>query len=375
MKIINYEKKKEIILTNEEKESYEKQKNYYICEKEFCTDENKNSEFKLYHKVRDHCHYSGKYRGAAHNICNLRYKILKEIHIVFHNGSTYDYHFIIKKLIEEFKGKVDCLGENTEKYITFSVPIKKELNNNKVITYKLKFIDSFRFMADSLSSLIDNLSEINKKESMNEFMLASLSSLANDLSEINKEPANEFINNFKMMIATLSSHIDNLSEINKKESVNEFEKFPNTYRFCKGDLSKFALLLRKGVYPYEHMDCWEKFSETSLPNKESFYSELNKECITDEDHVHAQKVWEVFEIKNLGEYHDLYVQSDTLLLADIFENFRDRRINTYKLDPTHFLSAPGFAWQACLKKTGVKLELLTDNDMLMMAEEGIRGGV
>ena len=203
---------KEIILTNEEKESYEKQKNYHICKKEFCTDENKNSEFKLYHKVRDHCHYSGNYIGAAHNICNLRCKISKEIHIVFHNGSAYDYHFIIKKLIEEFKGKVDCLGENTEKYITFSVPIKKELDNNKVITYKLEFIDSFRFMADSLSSLIDNLSEINKKESTNEFMLASLSSLANDLSEINKkEPANEFINNFKMMIAALSSHIDNLS--------------------------------------------------------------------------------------------------------------------------------------------------------------------
>ena len=123
------------------------------------------------------------------------------------------------------------------------------------------------------------------------------------------------------------------------------------------------------------MDSWEKFNEASLPNKESFYSELNKEGITDEDYVHAQKVWEVFKIKNLGKYHHLYVQSDTSLLADVFDNFRDRCINIYKLDPAHFLTAPGLAWQACLKKTKLKLELLTDNDMLMMVEKGIRGGM
>ena len=104
---------------------------------------------KKYHKVKDHCHYMGKYRGAAHNICNLRYRIPKEIPIVFHNGSTYDYHFIIKELVKEFDGNFECLGENTEKYITFSVPLKKEIKNkNKIIeiTYKINFIDSFRFM-------------------------------------------------------------------------------------------------------------------------------------------------------------------------------------------------------------------------------------
>ena len=109
------------------------------------------------------------------------------------------------------------------------------------------------------------------------------------------------------------------------KSMNELiEKFPNTYQFCNKDLNKFALLLRKGVYPYEYMDSWERFNETSLPDKESFYSNLNLESITDEDYEHDQKVWNVFEIKNLGEYHDLYVQSDTLLLADVYENFRDR---------------------------------------------------
>ena len=106
----------------------------------------------------------GKFRGAAHSICNIRYKTPKEILVVFHYGSKYDCHFIINQLEKEFDDRLECLGENTEKYITFSVPIKKELDNNKTVTYKLKFIDSFRFMSTSLSSLADNLSEIYRKE-------------------------------------------------------------------------------------------------------------------------------------------------------------------------------------------------------------------
>ena len=147
------------------------------------------------------------------------------------------------------------------------------------------------------------------------------------------------------------------------------------YQFCNGKLNKFVLLLRKGVYPYEYMDSWERFDETSLPDKEAFYSELNLEDITDKDYEHAQKVWKVFGIKNLGEYHDLYVQSDTLLLADVFENFRNKCLEIYELDPIYFASPPGLAWQICLKKTGVKLELITDYDMLLMIEKVIRGGI
>ena len=135
------------------------------------------------------------------------------------------------------------------------------------------------------------------------------------------------------------------------------------------------MFLRKGVYPYEYMDSWEKFDETALPPKKDFYSNLNLEDISDEDYAHAQKVWDVFKIKNLGEYHDLYVQSDTLLLADVYENFRNMCLNIYELDPVHFVSAPGLAWQACLKKTGVELELLTDIDMLLMIEKGTTGGI
>ena len=135
------------------------------------------------------------------------------------------------------------------------------------------------------------------------------------------------------------------------------------------------LLLRKGVYPYEYMDNWERFNEMSLPSKESFYSKLNMKNIDDIDYRHGNNVFKRFKLKNLGEYHDLYVQSDTLLLADVFENFRNKCLEVYELDPAHFLSLPGLAWQACLKKTNVKLELLTDYDMLLMVEEGTRGGI
>ena len=149
IKIINYEKKKMISLTPEEKIHHNKQKVCYICKKEF---DNNN---KKQQKVRDYCHYTGKYRGAAHNNCNLRYKIPKEIPVVFHNGSTYDYHFIIKELVKEFEGNFERLGENTEKYITFSVPIKKKIDNKDLeITYKIKFVDSYRFISSSLWKLV-----------------------------------------------------------------------------------------------------------------------------------------------------------------------------------------------------------------------------
>ena len=123
------------------------------------------------------------------------------------------------------------------------------------------------------------------------------------------------------------------------------------------------------------MDNWERFNETSLPNKESFYSNLNMENIEDIDYRHGNNVFKIFKVKNLGEYHDLYVKSDTLLLADVFKNFRNKCLEVYELDPAHFLSLPGLAWQACLKKTNVESELQTDYNMLLMVEEGIRGGI
>ena len=354
-KIINYEKKKMIPLTKKEEKNHNKQEVYYICRKEF----NMGGDDKKYHKVKDHCHYTGKYRGAAHNICNLRYKIPKEIPIVFHNGSTYDYHFIIKELAKEFDGNFECLGENTEKYITFSVPIKKEIKNkDKIIeiTYKIKFIDSFSFMSISLSKLVDKLSE-----GLHNNRCVDCKSCLDYMTT----------KDAKLIFRCFSCKKNYEKDFNKKL----IKRFANTYNFCDNDLNKFVLLLRKGVYPYEYMDNWERFDEISLPDKKSFYSSLNMENIDDIDYRHGNNMFKKFKLKNLGEYHDLYVQSDTLLLTYVFENFRNMCIRVYELDPAHFLSLPGLAWQACLKKTNVKLELLTDYDMLVMVEEGIRGGI
>ena len=147
------------------------------------------------------------------------------------------------------------------------------------------------------------------------------------------------------------------------------QRFSNIYEFCNGDLNKDILLLRKGVYSYEYMDSWERFNETSLPDKQAFNSNLNMEDITDVDYKNAKLVFKNLINKNLGDYHDWYVQSDTLLLADVFENFRNMCIKVYELDPAHFLSAPGLAWQLFLMKPEVKLELLTDVYMLLTVEK------
>jgi hypothetical protein len=149
---------------------------------------------------------------------------------------------------------------------------------------------------------------------------------------------------------------------------------------CKNIGSKYSgkqldLLLRKGVYPYDYVDCIAKLEETSLPPKDSFYSRLNDSGITDEDYEHAQTVWKEFGCKTFRDYHDLYNVSDVLLLADVFENFRDVCIKHYKLDPAWYYTSPGLAWDAMLKLTDVKLELLSDYDMLLMVKHGIRGGI
>ena len=299
----------------------------------------------------------GKYRGAAHNVCHLRYKVPTEIPVVFHNGSTYDYHFIIKELVKEFEGNFDCLGENTEKYITFSVPLKQKIENKNIeITYRIKFIDSFRFMSSSLSKLVNNLSE-----GIHNNKCADCKSNLDYIKTKNEKLILECYN--------CKQHY------RKKFNKELIKRFASTYEFCNNDLNKFVLLLRKGVYPYEFVDTWEKFSKISLPSKEDFYSNLNMEDISDIDYRHANNVFKRFRLENLGNYYDLYVQSDTLLLADVFNNFRDMCIKEYELDTAHFLSLPGLAWQACLRKTNIELELLTDYDMLLIIEEGIRGGI
>ena len=232
--------------------------------------------------------------------------------MVFHNLSGYDSHLFIKNL-GSTNGGIDCIPNNEEKYISFS-------KNIKVGEYKDK--------------------KTGKVKDKN-FNI-------------------RFIDSFKFLPASLEALVNNLPK----------EAFNNLGRYYKGD--ELSLLKRKGVYPYEYMNTEERFNETKLPPKEAFYSRLSGEGITDEDYKHALNVWDVFKMKTLKDYHDLYNKTDVLLLADVFENFRNNSLKNYKLDPAHYFTAPGLS---CLKMTGVNLELLSDIDMLLMVEKGIRGGI
>ena len=178
------------------------------------------------------------------------------------------------------------------------------------------------------------------------------------------------------MASKLENLVTNLVEPHKKLSIDILkQRFPNTYRLCNNNIDKFKLLLRKGVYPYEYMDSWEKFELPVPLDKKHYYSKLNDSNISDKDIEHVKNVCDTLKIDNLGQYHDLYVQSDTALLADVFENFRDKCLDIDKLDPAYFLSAPGLSWQSGLKMTGQTLELLTDENMLLIFEKAIRGGI
>ena len=172
-----------------------------------------------------------------------------------------------------------------------------------------------------------------------------------------------FIDSFKFMATSLEKLVNNLP---KDDCIN-------LGLYYSGN--KFNLLARKGVYPYEYMDSLQKLKETTLPAKEAFYSRLNDGGISDEDYAHAQNVRKTFKMEYFKDYHELYNKVDVLLLADLFENFRNICLKNYELDPAHYYTAPGLTWDAALKITGVNLELLSDIDMLLMVEKGIRGGV
>ena len=170
-----------------------------------------------------------------------------------------------------------------------------------------------------------------------------------------------FIDSFQFMSSSLDKLVSNLP---KEALIYTSQKFEG---------KELDLMSQKGVCPYDFMDSFDKFNE-KLPSKEEFYSILNDEHITDEQYKHAQTVWDTFSLKNMGEYHDLYLKSDILLLADVFENFRKTCLQYYKLDPCHYLTSPGLSWDAMLKMTGIKLELMTDIDMFQFIEKGMRGG-
>ena len=296
---------KPLVMTEVDEQNFKTMDGCHICGEKY-TDKDV--------RVRDHCHITGKFRGSAHQECNLKLRIKPEnlkIPVIFHNLRGYDSHFIMQQIGEiankhgytNKKGEkkdlnINAIPNNVEKYMAFM------LGNH------LTFIDSFQFMSSSLDKLVRNL------------------------------PKDDLI---------------------------------YTSKAFKG--RRLNLMSQKGVYPYDFVDSFEKFNQKELPNKDQFYNILNDQHITDDEYDHAKKVWNTFMIKTMGEYHDLYLVSNVLLLTDVFENFRKTCMQYYKLDPCHYFTSPGLSWDAMLKMTNIELELMTDIDMFQFIEKGMRGGV
>ena len=297
---------KEMIFTEEDKKQFNKASDCWIC-----------GEYLGNDRVRDHCHFTGRYRGAAHNKCNLKYRIPNSIPVFFHNLSGYDSHLFIKKLgcTKKEKETINCIPSNEEKYITFSKNIvsgeyTNKKGETKEKTFNIVFKDSLKFMSSSLGALVNNLPK---------------------------------------------------------------DAFNNLLKYFTPEQAE--ILKQKGFYPYEYMDTIEKFNDPNPPPRKVFYSKLSGKGICKKDYNHVWNVWNTFKMKTFKEYHELYNITDVLLLADVFENFRDLCLKIYKLDPVHYFTAPGLAWDACLKMTDIDLELLNDPNMLLMFEKGIRGGI
>ena len=299
-------KEKEMIFTEEDRKEFNKASDCWICGEALGDD-----------RVRDHCHYTGRYRGASHNSCNLKYRKPNNIPVFFHNLAGYDSHLFIKKLgcTDNKKETVTCIAKNEENYISFSKTIiTGQYTNKKGETkdkfFKIVFKDSLKFMSSSLEALVNNLPK------------------------------------------------DAFKILNENYTPEQAE-----------------LLKQKGFYPYEYMDSIEKFKEDKPPQQKVFFSKLTGKGINNKNYKHVLNVWNTFDMKTLKDYHELYNDSDVILLADVFENFRDLCLKIYGLDPVHYFTAPGLAWDACLKMTNINLELLSDVDMLLMFEKGIRGGI
>ena len=290
-------------LTDEEFENFYKADKCHICQKPFTLQPYDKGIIEM--KVRDHCHLTGEFRGAAHPTCNLNYQIPKHIPLMIHNSKGYDSHFKIKYLNDNIFKKCDLIPKNSQQVLSFT------LDN-------ITFLDSYSFMKESLAKLVKNL-----KDADHEFPITS--------------------NFYKDQIEN-NPNIKNLS-------------------------------LRKGVFPYDFFNSEDKFELDHLTEKSEFFSTLNQSDISDEDYAHAKNIWETFNMKDFGEYHDLYLILDTVLLADCFQEFRKIILKEYGSEPCHFYSIPMLAWSACLKISDVKLDLITDVDMYNFLQDGIRGGM
>ena len=279
-----------------------------------------NNEFtKKNFKVRDHNHITNKFRGAACDTCNKQYRLSHIIPVVFHNLKGYDMKLLLQE-VGRFKTELSVIPLNMEKYMSFSIKSEKVCWDYKKKDYvpksrfDLRFIDSFQFLPSSLSALVENL---------------------------------------------------------KQKGLTKF----NYLKQEVGD-ENLELLTRKGIYPYSYIDSWEKFDvHTNKLLKEHFTNDLTGDEISDSDYSFYKLVCKQLKLKTLRDYHDLYLKTDVLLLADVFENFRKTSLEYYNLDPCHYYTAPGLSWDACLKMTGIELELISDPDMYLFIEKGLKGGL
>ena len=353
-KIVKQQFNKPLKMTKEDEDKFKIADECHICNNKY-TDEDI--------RVRDHCHITGKYRGSAHQECNLKLRVNPEevkIPVIFHNLRGYDSHFIMQEIgaiVKDYeytnnKGQkcqmnINAIPNNMEKYMAFM------LGNH------LTFIDSFQFMMSSLEKLVTNIIKCGKCNTCkpDKCMKLNINYKNKTLQHKTSLPCNECKN---------CKNID-------EDCINpKYDKLKYTSKMFKD--KKLDLMARKGVYPYDYMDSFEKFN-SPLPKKEEFFSILNNKHISNEDYEHAKNIWNTFNLKNMGEYHDLYLKSDILLLADVFENFRKTCLEYYKLDPCHYFTSPGLSWDAMLKMTDIKLELMTDIDMFQFIEKGLRGGI
>ena len=357
-RIIKKEFNKPLKMTKEDENKFQKAEECHICNKKYT-----NQDI----RVRDHCHITGKYRGSAHQECNLQLRLNPDkikIPVIFHNLRGYDSHFIMQEIgaiVKDYeytnkKGQkcqmnINAIPNNMEKYMAFM------LGNH------LTFLDSFQFMSSSLDKLVTNITKCGKCDTCKH----------NKCMKLNINNKNETLQHKTSIPCGDCQNCKNKDKDEDKYCIDPiFDKLKYTSKIFKDN--KLNLMARKGVYPYDYMDSFEKFN-SQLPTKKDFYSILNNKDISTEDYQHAQNVWNTFNLKNMGEYHDLYLKSDILILTDVFENFRKTCLEFYGLDPCHYFTSPGLSWDAMLKMTDIKLELITDIDMFQFIEKGMRGGI
>ena len=290
--IINKHFNKKLKMTIEDEENYQNSQNCWICNEKVIKD-----------KVRDHCHITGKYRGAAHSKCNLKLKIPRKIPIIFHNLEGYDGHLIFREL-NNFKNiDIQVIPKTNERYMSITV------NRN------IKFLDSLQFCKTYLDSLAGNLEDKDIKHLLSEF-----------------------------------------------------------------PIDKLEILKRKDSYPYEWVDSYKKFNYQELPPKECFYSSIDDGKrgkgdghISNNQYLHLKLVWKEFGFKTFRDFHNHYLKKDVLLLADVFEKFISTSLKYYR--SMSYFSAPGLSWDAMLKVTKIELEKISDADIHLFIEKGMRGGI